>query len=162
MPGILLLLAAVAVVSVVSIFPTSDPTVPQFFPLPSLDLPPAPIPPPLPSLGILRPADPPLTPSLLDLSANIALKDKDVRNQTGRYEARRSTAGGSAPYGKYPNRPLAVVWDSIIRSLFLHRPQKYNPVHFWLAFRHSHALANGSMVEQVKCRVQMQHLLTGS
>ena len=66
------------------------------------------------------------------------------------------------PHGKFPNMPLAMVGDGIIRPLFLHRPQQSHPVHFRPAFWHSHALADRSVAEQVKFWVQLQHRSTGS
>ena len=57
-------------------------------------------------------------------AANISGKDEDVSKRTGRGGAHQSTAGGSAPRGKFPNRPLDLVGDGIRRPLFLHCPQQ--------------------------------------
>ena len=43
------------------------------------------------------------------------------------------------------------------RPRFLHLPQKYHPVHCHPVFLHLHALADGPVVDQVECRVQLQH-----
>ena len=52
-----------------------------------------------------------------------------------------------------------MVEDGISLSWFLHRPQQYHPVDSWLELQHLHARADGPMVDQVECRVQLQHLL---
>ena len=91
----------------------------------SLFLPP--IPPPPPTLGLLWPLTPscaphvPLPPAQ---AANFACNYKDFGNQTGGSGARWSVVGDSAPCRKCPSSPLAVVGDSKIWHLFLHRPQK--------------------------------------
>ena len=123
-----------------------------------LILPPSSPPPPPPPLGLLRP---PVLPALTctplppALAANITCKDKNVGDRTGKGESRLLVAGGSAPYGKCPSRPLAVVGDGIIRTLFLHRPQQYHPVHCRPALRHSHAIVDGPVAGQVECRMQL-------
>ena len=122
--AILLLIAAITVVSVASVVPRSAPAVPHFVPLPSLDLPPAPLRPPPPSLRILRLPALPFAPPPPALAANIDRKDKDVSDRTGGSEARWSNVSGSAPWRKSPKRPLAAVGDSTSRPLFLHRPQQ--------------------------------------
>ena len=74
------------------------------------------------ALGILRPLAPPCAPLPPALAANIACRDEDVGNWTGRVVALWLVAGGSAPRGKSPRRPLAVVGDGISRPWFFHRP----------------------------------------
>ena len=69
---LLLLLAAIAVVYVASVAPRSSPSVPRFVPLPSLNLPPDPLPQPPPSLGILHPPAP-LLPLPLSMSPPLLL-----------------------------------------------------------------------------------------
>ena len=81
-------------------------------------------PPPLPSLGLLRPLAPPRGAPSPGLTINISRKDKYVSNQTGGVVAHWSVAGGSAPRGKIPSRPLSVVGDGMSRPRFLHRPQQ--------------------------------------
>ena len=54
-----------------------------------------------------------------------------------------------------------MVGDVISRPLFLHGTQQYHPVHCRPALRNSHTRADGPVVEQVECRVQLQHHLTG-
>ena len=71
-----------------------------------------------------------------------------------------SLAGGSATCGKCPRSPRAIVGDGISRPLLRHLTQQYHPVHCLPAFRHSHARADGPVVEQVECRVQLQHRST--
>ena len=66
-------------------------------------------------------------------------------------------AGAYTLHRKFPNRPLYVVRDGINHPLFLHCCQQWHPVHFRPALRHLHALADGNVVEQEKCRVQLQH-----
>ena len=56
-----------------------------------------------------------------------------------------------------PSPPAPVVGDGISRPLLRHLPQQYHPVQCRPALRHSHALAYGPVVEQVECRVQLQH-----
>ena len=77
-------------------------------------------------LGLLAP---PLALLPLALAADIAHKDKDVGDRTGGVVARDSLAGGSAPRGKYPRSPRAVVRDGINRPLLWHLPQQWHPVH---------------------------------
>ena len=126
--------------------------VPSLLPLsplhPSLSSPPAPpLPTSLVALQPLAPANAPLPPAP---AAYISLRDEEVGDRTGGVVARRSLAGGSAPRGKCPRSPRVVVGDSISRFLFLHLPQQWHPVHCLPAFLHSHALADGPVVEQVK------------
>ena len=78
----------------------------------------------MPSLGILRPLAPPCAPLPPAPAADIARKDKNVGDRTGRGEARWLVAGGSAPHRKCPSGPLAVVRDGISCPLFLHWTQK--------------------------------------
>ena len=119
-----LLLSIDSVVGVASVVPLAAPAVPRFAPLLSLDILPVPLPPPPPSLGILRLPVPPLAPPPPALYSDIARKDEDVGNRPGGGgEARWSTAGGYAPCGKCPSRPLALVGGGINKPLFLHRPQ---------------------------------------
>ena len=68
----------------------------------------------------------------------------------------------AGPRGKSPSRPLAVVGDSISLPRFLHRPQQYHPVHCQPELRNSHVQTDGPAVEQVECRVQLQHCSTSS
>ena len=70
------------------------------------------------SRGPLRPLAPPLALLLPSLAADIARRDKDVGNRTGRVGALMLLADGSAPCGKSPSRPRVVVGDGIICSLF--------------------------------------------
>ena len=111
--------ATVAEVSIASVLHRSAPSVMRFVPLLSLYLPPVHLPPPPTSLGILRPPAPPLAPPPLAQATNISRNNKYVGDRTGTGEARWSTAGGSAPRGKYRSRPLAVVGGGISRPLFL-------------------------------------------
>ena len=76
-------------------------------------------------------------------------------------EAHWPTAGESAPRGKCPSWPITMIGDIISHPLFLHYPQKYQPVHCWPAFRHLHALVERPLVEQVKFQVHLQHHSTG-
>ena len=117
-------LAAVSVISIASVIPLVAPALPRFVPLPSLVLLPALPPPPPPSLRVLRLPAPPRAPPPLALSPDIARKDKYFGYRTGGDEARWPTAGRSAPRGKCPNRPIAMVGDGISRPLFLHLPQQ--------------------------------------
>ena len=78
------------VVSAASIAPVATPALLRFAPFLSLDLPPTHLPPPPPSLGLFRPPARPLTPPPPALAANIARKDEDVVDWTGRGEARWS------------------------------------------------------------------------
>ena len=152
--AILLFLAAVALISV-SVSPCGCP-VPSLFLPPSLAL----LPPSSPGpLWTLAPPRAPLPPAL---ATNITRKDKDVRYRTGGVVALWSVVGGSVPRRKSHSRPLAVLGGGISRPQFLQRPQQKHPVHCWPALRHSHALADGPVVEQVECRVQLQHLLNSS
>ena len=145
------------IVTVASGVPYAAPVVPRFAPLSSLDLSPTPLPPPPLSLGLLHTPAPPLaTPPLAHVD-DIVRKDEDVGNRTGVSEALWSTAGGSALHRKCPSRPLAMVRDGISRPLYLHRCQQYRPLHCWSEFRHLHVLANGCLVDQVECQVQLQH-----
>ena len=66
----------------------------------------------------------PLRPLAPALAANIARSDEDVGDWTGGVVALRSVAGRSAPRGKSPSRPRAVVGDGISRPLLLHLPQQ--------------------------------------
>ena len=74
--------------------------------------------------GPLQPLAPPLALLPPAPAADIAHKYKDVGDQTGGVVARWSVVGGSAPRGKIPSRPRAVVGDGISRPLFLHLPQQ--------------------------------------
>ena len=74
------------------------------------------------SRGPLQPLAPPLAPLPPAPAANIVRRDEDVGDQTGGVVALRSVAGRSAPCGKIPSRPHAVVEDGISRPLFLHLP----------------------------------------
>ena len=53
-----------------------------------------------------------------------------------------------------------MVGGGIGRTLFLHRPQQYHPVHCRLAVHHLHALVDGPVVEQVEFWVHLQHCST--
>ena len=119
------------------------------------------LPPPPLSLGLLCLHTPPLALPTSALAADIARKEKDFGDRMGRGEELWSAAGGSLSRGNFPNRPLTIVGYGISRPLFLHRPQQYHPVHFQQMLRHSHALADGHMVGQLDCRVQLQHHSTG-
>ena len=109
----LLPLDAVTVVLVASVYPCSASTVLRVINRPSLNLPPDYLPSPPPSLGLLHPPAPPLAPPLLALAANIARKEKYFGDRTGRGEACWLVAGGYAPCGNFPNRPLTVVGERI-------------------------------------------------
>ena len=84
---------------------------------------------PLSSCGPLRPLAPSLALRPPALAADIARRDEDIGNQTGRVGALRSVVGGSAPRRKSPSRTCVVVGNSISRPLFLHLPHQYHPVH---------------------------------
>ena len=115
---------SVAVPSVPYVISRSAPSMLRVVTRPSLFLLPALLPPPLLSRGLLRLPAPYLAPPPLAPAANIACKDKDVGNWTGRSETIWSAAGGSALRGKSPNSPLAVVGDGISHPWFLHQPQQ--------------------------------------
>ena len=123
-------------------------------------IPPSPALLPCYSIGPLRPLALSRAPLPLALAANIATRDEDVGNRTGGVVARWLMAGRYTPCRESPHRPLDVVGDSIIRPRFLHRPQKYHPVHCRPAVRHSQAQADGNAVDQVECWVQLQHRST--
>ena len=88
-------------------------------------------------------------------AAKIVCRDKDVSNQTGGVVACRLLAYGSAPCGKCPRSPCAVVRNGICNPLFWQLPQQYHPVHCHPALRHLHARADGPVLEQVECQVQL-------
>ena len=76
------------------------------------------------SPGALRPLAPPLALLPPAPAADIAHKDEDVGDRTGRVVAHGSLAGGSAPRRKIPCRPHLVVGDGISRPLLQHLPQQ--------------------------------------
>ena len=119
--------------------------------------------PPLPtSLGFLRPLAHPheiLPPAP---AANIARRDEDVGNWTGRVVTHRSLAGGSAPRGKCLRIPRTLVRDGISRPLFRHLPQQWHPVHCLPVLWHLHISTDGPVLEQFECQVQLQHHSTVS
>ena len=82
-----------------------------------------------PSHGLLHLPASPHAPPPLALATNISRKDKYVDNRTGGGEMRWKTAGRSAPCGKCPSRPFAMVGDGIRHPLCLHRDQHYHPVY---------------------------------
>ena len=112
-------LVVVAVVSVASLVSRSAPIVTRVVPCPSLDIPPAPLPPYLLSFGLLWPPAPPLVPPPPAPAADISCMDKYVGNRTGRGDSCWSNPGGSAPHGKCPNSPLDMGGESISRPLLL-------------------------------------------
>ena len=113
-----------AIAAVASVISCSAPSVLRGVTHTPLYILPAPLLPPPPSLGILRPPAPPLAPPPPDLATDISHKDEYVSDQTGVGETCLSTSCGSAPRGKFPNRPLTVVGDGISRPRFLYWPQQ--------------------------------------
>ena len=112
------------------------------------------------SLGPLQPLAPALALLPPASAADIASKDEYVGNKKVRVFARGLLLVGSALWGEIPSRYCIVVGDGISRPLFWHLPQQYHPVHCCPTLRHSHALLDGPVVEQVDFRVQLQHRLT--
>ena len=99
-----------------SVSPPSLPQSPLFWTL-------SPVPPLPSSRGPLLTLVPPLAPLSTSLADNIARRDGDVGDWTGRVIAHGSMAGGSAPPVKSLSWPRVVVRDGISRPLLLHLHQ---------------------------------------
>ena len=136
--AVFFLLAAVILLPV-SASPLGRPVPSLFLPLYPALLPPS-------SLGPLRPLVLPRAPLPPDPAANIYRRDKDFGDHTGGVVALWLMAGGYAPRGECPSRPLVIVGDDISHPRFLHRPQQYHPMHYRPTLRHSHAQADGPVV----------------